>query len=224
MLFRQCKFWCKCSALCYRSTSLRKVKSRNQIPFAAIPLLFAVQQVSEGFVWLALSNPAFEKYGSASSYIFLFFAQVVWPIWVPFSVLILSPKEKRNQLQKSYVAAGAIVSLYLAYCLLNFPVRAYILGYHIAYEQSYPEAPALFIGALYLIATIAPILFSRISSMRLLGIMILTSYILTALFYSDYIISVWCFFAAIISVVVLAIVAKFEPLPEVSPDRILPFN
>ncbi|MHB1278046.1 MAG: DUF6629 family protein [Bacteroidia bacterium] len=204
--------------------SLKKVQSPNQFPFASIPLIFAVQQAFEGFVWLSFSNPAFEEYGSGSSYIFLLFAQVVWPVWVPYSILILSPKEQRTWLQKGFLLAGTVVSVYLGYCLLNFPVKVYILGYHIAYDQSFPAKPALFIGALYLLATIAPILFSRLSRMWVLGILILISYLVTALLYSDYIISVWCFFAAIIGVVILAIVAKFKSLPQEKPDIMLPVN
>ncbi|HCS21738.1 MAG TPA: hypothetical protein DIW47_14465 [Bacteroidetes bacterium] len=157
-----------------------------------------------------MTNPAFEHYESGAAYIFLFFAQVLWPVWVPFSLLLLSPKGQRSWIQKAFVAIGTIVSLYLGYCLLNFPIKALHIGYHIAYDQSYPSKPALFIGALYLIATIAPILFSRISRMWILGTMILISYLITAVFYSGYIISVWCFFAAIISVVILMIVKKFK--------------
>jgi hypothetical protein len=39
--------------------SLRKSESRSHIMFASIPLLFAAQQFTEGFVWLSFINPKF---------------------------------------------------------------------------------------------------------------------------------------------------------------------
>jgi len=109
---------------------------------------------------------------------------------------------------KLLVAAGAVVSIYLGYCLLSYPVDAKIIGYHISYGQYYHVKPADLIGMLYIIATIAPAFFSGIKRMRYLGIAILISYIMTKIFYTDYIVSVWCFFASVISIAVLAIIHK----------------
>jgi hypothetical protein len=192
--------------------SVKKAKSPSQVVFASIPLIFAVQQITEGFLWLSLSNSSYSYLQSFTTYAFLFFAQVVWPVWVPFSILKLEPKERRRKLGKILVGIGALVSVYLAYCLFTFPVEAKIVGYHISYEQNYPDAISRYCGFLYIVATIAPPFFSHVRRMWMLGATILISYIITTLFYTDYIVSVWCFFASIISIAVYAILYELNNL------------
>lgn len=191
--------------------SIKKVKQPSQYAFACIPLLFAIQQYSEGFLWLSLTNPFYSSLQQITTYVFLFFAQVVWPIWVPFSILLLTEKEKRKSAEKILLLIGCLVSLYLAYCLLLYNVEAKITGHHIAYGQNYPAGLSNYGGALYIIATIVPPLLSPIRKMWTLGAAILISYIITTLFYTDYIVSVWCFFASIISISVYLIMFNVSP-------------
>lgn len=190
--------------------SIKKAKQPSQVLFASIPLIFAVQQFTEGFLWLSLTNPGYSSLQQASTYIFLFFAQVVWPFWVPFSLLMLTEKEKRRSIEKILVLIGGIVSLYLAYCLLSFKVEAQVTGYHIAYGQDYPAGLSLYGGLLYVMATIFPPFFSPIKRMWMLGAAILISYIITNVFYTDYIVSVWCFFASVISAAVFLVMYQIN--------------
>jgi len=190
--------------------SIKKTQQPSQIPFASIPFVFGIQQITEGFVWLSLTDPAYAAMQSAATYIFLFIAQIVWPVWVPFSVAILEKKTERKKLERVIVLLGAVVSIYLAYCLLTFHVEARILGKHISYLQEYPQGPKHYGGILYIIATVVPPFFSPLKRMWSLGLSILISYIITTIFYEDYITSVWCFFAAVISVTVLGVMQEVK--------------
>jgi hypothetical protein len=190
--------------------TITKTQSRSQLSLAFIPLIFAVQQFSEGFLWLSLLHPGFAFLQQITTYLFLFFAQVVWPFWVPFSVLKIETDPKRKNVGKILVGIGAVVSVYLAYCLLVFHVDARIDNYHITYEQSYPKVLRYFGGGLYLIATIAPSFFSSLKYMWLIGLSILISYIITTVFYEGYMVSVWCFFASIISLAVFFVVREMK--------------
>ena len=194
--------------------SIKKSETRSQVIFASIPLIFAIQQITEGFLWLALSNPDFAFLKWPTTYIFLFFAQIVWPFWVPFSILKLEKEQRRKKVKPVLMIIGAIVSLYLAYCLILFHVEAKIIGMHISYEQNYPAEISRYGGLLYIIATIVPPFFSSIKKMWTLGTAILISYIMTTIFYIDYIVSVWCFFASIISIVVFAILYEMKKISE----------
>ncbi|MDZ4759187.1 MAG: DUF6629 family protein [Bacteroidota bacterium] len=194
--------------------SIKKVRSPSQNAFASIPLIFALQQITEGFVWLSFTHASFAFVQEASTYIFLFFAQIIWPIWVPYSILILKKKEKRQKIEKLLVGVGGVVSLYLAYCLWCYPVEAKAIGYHISYSQHYPSQFSLYGGVLYIIATIVPPFFSNIKRMWALGTAILISYIITAIFYEAYIISVWCFFASVISIAVYAVMHRIKTSDE----------
>jgi hypothetical protein len=186
--------------------SIRKVHSSSQLFFASIPLIFAIQQVSEGFLWLALQNPKFAPLQQITTYLFLFFAQVLWPVWVPYAIMKLETNKRRRKIGRIFVGIGAIVSVSLAFCLLNFPPEAKIVGRHILYVQGIARPFIRYGCILYAVATIVPPFFSSIRRMWILGLLILVSYVISAIFYMDYIVSVWCFFASIISISIYAII------------------
>ncbi len=189
---------------------VRKVKIPSQLFFASIPVIFAIQQFSEGFLWLSLTRPAFAEFKMSMTFLFIFFAQIVWPFWVPFAVMMIKPASERNIFGKILLLCGSSVSLYLGYCLLNFPVNPRIDGMHIAYDQSYPPSVALICGILYVLATVFPPFFTRIKKMWMLGMAILISYVFTTIFYNDYLVSVWCFFASVISIAVYTVVQELN--------------
>ena len=190
--------------------SKRKTTSPSQTYFAGIPLIFGAQQITEGFVWLSLTGNAYASLQQVATYTFLFIAQVVWPLWVPYSILKLQPKEQRRRSEYVLVAMGAIVSVYNSYCLLHFTVKAEIMEHHISYKQDYPTALLPYIGFLYIAATIFPPFLSRVSGMWMLGTSVLISYLITTLFYVHATVSVWCFFASIISAAIYAIMSKIH--------------
>ncbi|PBQ30537.1 hypothetical protein CNR22_01715 [Sphingobacteriaceae bacterium] len=190
--------------------SIKKSQHSSQLLFASIPLIFGIQQISEGFVWLSLTYQGWSFLRWPMTYTFLFFAQIVWPFWVPYSILKLERDRKRKQIERILTVLGASVSLYLAYCLISYYVEAKILGLHISYQQDYPAGLSRYGGVLYVIATIVPPFFSGIKRMWSVGMAILISYIITAIFYEDYIVSVWCFFASVISITVLAVMHQIK--------------
>jgi hypothetical protein len=190
--------------------SIKKTHHRSQLLFATIPLIFGVQQIAEGILWLSLPNPDYVNTQKISTYIFLFFAQILWPLWVPIAILLLEKNATRKNIQMVLVGGGIVVGLYLAYCLISFNVEAKIIGYHIAYLQDYPSSLRKYVVILYALATIAPSFFSHIKKMWMLGISILISYIVTAIFYEHYILSVWCFFSSIISLSIYAIMVEIS--------------
>lgn len=185
-----------------------KIISPAQKPFAAIPFLFAIQQFMEGFVWLSLTNPNFATWHLPATYVFLIFAQVVWPVWVPFSILKLEPKENPKKILRVFFYLGTLVSIYLAYCLFAYPVQSDIADYHIRYTLSFPVIMIPASGLLYFIPiTISPFV-SSVKRMNFLGFAILGSYIVTILYYQEHVISVWCFLAAILSVLVFSVLSS----------------
>src|SRR6185312_1930389 len=190
--------------------SIKKVKQPSQFIFASIPLVFALQQITEGFLWLALTNPAYAFIQQATTYTFLFFVQVVWPIWVLLAMLLLEKDERRKKIQKIFLATGILVSTYLAYCLVTFTPIASNIGYHITYQQNYLKGFSRYGGLLYMLATVVSPLFSSVKKMWAIGTTILISYIITDIFYENYITSVWCFFASIISISVFWVMYKIN--------------
>jgi hypothetical protein len=188
--------------------TIKKTRHQSQLFFASIPFIFGLQQITEGILWVTLPNPDFVNTQKVFTYVFLFLAQIVWPIWVPIAILFLEKQSSRKNLQKVLVLAGIIVGGYLGYCLLMFDVEAKIEGQHITYFQDYPLVYRNYGIVFYALATIAPPFFSHIKRMWMLGATILVSYVVTAVFYEHYVLSVWCFFSSIISLSIYAILME----------------
>ena len=175
-------------------------------PFAIIPLIFAFQQFTEGFLWLALKgkiDPAWEHIFTHS---FITIAQVVWPFWVPFSISLLEQNPKRKKIFYFLIAIGCMISLSIAYRLLFYPAYSTIEQHHISYHLAFPVT-IHYLGAIcYCIVILAPPFVSSVKRMHLLGTFAFVSFIAAEIFYTKYVISVWCFFAAIISVAVYIVI------------------
>lgn len=190
--------------------SLRKAQNSSQRSFASIPLLFSIQQISEGVLWTTIGNPAFHSTQQLTAYIFLLFAQVVWPIWIPSVILNLEEQEKRKRLLKVFAGIGLVVAVFLCYHLFALPLAVKAQNHHISYHQEFSKEIKLIIGIVYVFATIFPAFYSSVKGMWKLGLLVSISYLLTAAFYNEYFISVWCFFAAIISLMIYFILHRIE--------------
>ncbi|CAD5265323.1 MULTISPECIES: DUF6629 family protein [unclassified Imperialibacter] len=186
--------------------TLRKVKDARQIPFAAIPLMFAAQQVSEGLVWIGLANPEHAAWSRFPVYIFLVFAQVIWPFWIPFAVFKMEKDSVRKRFLAAFLVVGLIFSSYILYCLFAFDVSAEISVGHIHYSLDFPYAFTWISSVLYAIPTVVSLFVSSVKRLYTLGVCIALSYLVARWFFLGFVISVWCFFAAILSFIILWIV------------------
>ncbi len=178
---------------------LKKIHHPSQIVFASIPLFFGIQQIAEGCLWIALPNPNYFVLRQISTYVFLMMADVLWPVIIPIAVLFMEKDEKRKRALWVFLFLGIILSLYYSSCLLLFHVFPKIERYHIKYYTDFPKSLAMAAFILYLIVTIPPLFISSIKRMQLFGILMFLSCLITALFFTQYLTSVWCFFAALIS-------------------------
>lgn len=187
---------------CIGVITVREVHKPSQLVFASIPLFFGIQQFAEGFLWLTIPRPEYQDVQKITTYIFLIMAQVLWPMMIPLSVLFMEEVKKKRKYLWVLLAMGLSVSLYYAYCLTFLNVTPQISGYHIHYQNDFPKWMANPVFAVYLIASITPLFISSIKRTRLLGVLMFLSCLISALFFRQYLTSVWCFFAAFISGVI----------------------
>ena len=187
-----------------------------KLPFAVIPIFFAVQQFSEGILWLALQHPGYENWRRTSTIFFLIFAQVVWPFWVPLSIYLVEKKQPAKNILKLFSIVGGLLSICLLYRILEFPVTASIDCRHILYSLVVPGYWVVPVDIMYLSVTILPPFISTAKRTNLLGIIMILSLVISELFYTKDLISVWCFFAAILSSVVIYVLRKM-PKPVLMP-------
>ena len=182
--------------------TLKKIHKPSQILFACIPLFFGFQQFAEGFVWLTLPMPDHILFLKIFVYIFLITAQVIWPVMIPLSVLLMEKSNKKKETLKVLLLIGVALSMYYAFCLLNFHINPRIEGFHIIYYNDFPESLSMIATIIYLIVTIPPLFISSVNRTHLLGILMTFSCIVSVIFFKQYLTSVWCFFAALISGVI----------------------
>ena len=194
--------------------TLKSARHKRELPFAAIPILFAIQQLIEGVVWLSFSDGA-ALLNSVMTQVYSFFSHVLWPIYVPVAVLMLEPPGWRRRALRVFVAAGSAVGLYLLYFLFAFPIISRPTGQHIEYVS--PHFFAAITMSLYLLSTTISPLLSTHRMVQVFGILALLSFGAAYYFYAFWFISVWCFFAALLSTVVyLHFLPRFNELKEVS--------
>ena len=182
--------------------TVKKIHHPTQLIFGSIPLFFGIQQINEGFLWLTFRHPEFGHYQKIITDIFLIMADVLWPFLIPLAVLLMEKNYRKKIILKILLFFGISLSLYYTFCLFFFHVTPKIMGYHIKYDNDFPKSLGLIAFGIYLLVTITPLFVSSIKRTHLLGILMFLSCLVTALFFTQYLTSVWCFFAAIISAVI----------------------
>ena len=182
------------------TVTTRRASRRPELPYALIPVLFGLQQLIEGALWLTFPVKA-PLLNTALTHAFSFFSHVLWPLYVPVAVLLLEPTPWRRKALVAIALAGATVSLYLLYFLVRLSIVAEPSGGHIAYIS--PHFYALAAMGLYLLGTCVSSLFSSHRSVRWFGAAAFISFVGAYAFYAFWFISVWCFFAALLSGLVL---------------------
>jgi hypothetical protein len=178
--------------------TLRRVEHRRDWALALIPVLFAIQQVTEGVVWLTLSGRA-PGLQVVATQVYSVFSHVLWPIYVPWAVWLAEPPGSRRRVLAAFGVTGIAVGLFLLYGMFANPIVAHAVGQHIDYESPHFYLAAVLV--LYLAATtVSPMLSSHVW-VRWFGALALVASAAAYVAYAQWFISVWCFFAAALSVV-----------------------
>ena len=188
------------TALCAVGVAtIRMTSRRAEIALAMIPLLFGIQQLTEGMIWLSFQNNS-PLPNTPLTFVYSLFSHVLWPIFIPFAVALLETVPWRKKAIEACQIAGAAVGLYLLYFIVQFPVTSEILGKHIAYES--PHFYIVPVMLIYLIAACVSCLLSSSRVMQIFGVLSLATFLGAYAIHVATLFSVWCFFAAILSFMV----------------------
>jgi hypothetical protein len=190
--------------------TVRKARKPTQRLFSGIPLLFGLQQFAEGVLWVTLRSSGHDWLQNGATYTFLIMALVIWPVTIPLSMWFMEEVKKRKKILAGFIVTGGIVSLFYTFSLIFYDVTPQISGSHIQYVDEFPQIPVNIAFLLYLASTIVPLFVSSVRRMWLFGFLITISFLVAAIFFSQYLASVWCFFAALLSVVIYYILHKSQ--------------
>lgn len=177
--------------------AVRKPKE-NEWLYAGIPFFFALMQLIEGAQWLFLRSG---QGSQVLGYAFLLFAFFFWPTYIASAVYLMEPSRKRKKILQWFVAAGVVSALVMLPVYLSEVLVVEAASGHIRYAIFIP----LFGISSLLYTAIgcgAPLL-SSFRWVRVFGAALLISFGVALWFYAQAFASVWCFFTAVLSVLVL---------------------
>lgn len=187
---------------------VNKVAEIRVIPLALIPFFFSFQQFCEGMVWLSFRYHGMAPFRQTFGYMYLILAQSFWPMFVPFSIWFMEKNLIRRYILGVLMCVGLVVGSYLGYQISGFPIKIMPVHKHMVYLPYGGQVKLFNNGALYFLATVVPSFLSSMPGMIAFGFAILTSFSLSVLFFQNAIISVWCYFAAILSMIIYLIIRK----------------
>ncbi len=182
--------------------TLTKVKHRRELLFASLPVLFAVHQFMEGFVWLGLDGILSSAVAHDMGAAFLLYAQGILPFLMPLSVLLFEPDAKSRKRMRPFLLIGTGTTLYILWALTAFPFQVYLKNHSIVYLNAGTDNTAL--AVLYVIATCGSLFFSRVRDMVIFGTANLVILLIVMAVKRYAFTSLWCAYAAAASVIILA--------------------
>ena len=190
-------------------------------PLALVPFFFGVQQFVEGLEWTAIDRGTIEPLATIGGLGFLFFAYCFWMIWIPWSAWSISRSTDSKGLQRrlkwvAIVATVLGIAFYLP-MLFNPPaIQPAVhsngrLLYDIAslhsifhnFVNTEPVGELVYWGFIVL-----PLIAVSDKAVKLFGALIFVSIFLTWATYSATFNSVWCFYCAVLSIIVIWIVNR----------------
>ncbi|MBR0551701.1 hypothetical protein J7S20_04190 [Sphingomonadaceae bacterium LXI357] len=177
---------------------MREVKRSRALLFGATPLLFALHQFVEAFVWLGLEGRIGTTAFEWAVFLFMLYAQGILPLLMPLAVLLLEPRGWRRHAIAACTALGAVVFARATYAVLARPTRAVIEHHSIAYHNAGTDAA--WIAGAYVVATCAALLLSSHRVVRWFGIANVIGLTIVLLVKGYAFTSVWCLYAAVLSI------------------------
>lgn len=177
----------------------RHVTSPRQRALAALPVVFGLHQLIETFVWWELQGQVSQCTGDMATYAYLAIALYVVPLIVPWAFLRLGVGRSRA-LDVTFVVAGVVTVAVCAQLMgLHVPDRR-IDGHQITYfaGQYIPDH----VLPVYAVACLGPALLAKSRPLQLFGVLNLIAVATLAALNQGGVISLWCVWAALTSVLI----------------------
>jgi hypothetical protein len=133
---------------------------------------------------------------------FMLYAQGLLPFLLPLSVLLFEPTAKRRRRMLPFLVIGGLTALYILWALTAFPSQVFVEGNSIVYIN--PATNNMAVAVVYVIATCGSLFFSEVTDMIIFGAANLVILLAVLVVKSYAFTSLWCAYAAVASVIVLA--------------------
>jgi hypothetical protein len=179
--------------------------------WALVPVLFGLQQAFEGQVWQELDA------GDVSAAVpfalgFHFFSHFLWLWWLPLSSYLVEPGKIRKRVFGGCAIFGTFAGT-LVYSAMLFnsewmsvAVREHSITYDFSFPYRSPTHLPITPAALYAVTILVPLLFSSHRLIRIFGVLAVLSSVLASEAFGYAYVSVWCFFAAVLSLYLVCMI------------------
>jgi hypothetical protein len=180
--------------------TLAEVKHRREVLFAAMPILFALHQFTEGFVWLGIDGklPPIVTHDAGAAYVL--YAQGLLPFVFPLSILLIEPTRRRRRRMLDFTLLGGALAVYILWGLIAYPVQVYAQARGIVYLNQMTTTTV--VAVLYVVATCGALFFSGFRLLVVLGWLNLIGLLVVMLVRRYEFTSIWCAYAAVVSVII----------------------
>lgn len=180
--------------------TLRHVREPRALLFAAVPMLFAMHQFTEGLVWLGLDGEIGPVALDHATFLFMFYAQGILPFLMPVAVLLMEPPGRRRKAIMALTFLGAFVCAWMIYGLIFFESTCFVEQHSIAYRN--PLTGNFWVSLLYIVATCGALVLSSHRVVGWYGVLNIIGLTIAQIVKEFAFASVWCFYAATLSIVI----------------------
>lgn len=148
--------------------TLIEVKHRREFLLAAMPLLFALHQFTEGFVWLGLDHRLPPMVAHDVGAAFVLYAQGLLPFLLPLGVFLIEPTRDKRRRMLGFSILGGALGVYLLWGLIAYPLKISAGDNGIVYLNRITTTTL--VAVLYVIATCGALFFSGFRPFGLAGV------------------------------------------------------
>lgn len=198
-------------------TTVRLVRDRRELWFASLPLIFGIHQILEGIIWRQVDQSTELSVRSPAVEAWLFIAWFLLPIWLPLSVRAFEPDQRKRTWMTALAVLGAITGTFLYLSSMAYATDVIVNGHHLEYRL--PFHPGWPMGIPYVTATCLPLLLSSRRFVNRFGVAMVLSMGVSVAIAAKEFSSVWCFFAALLSISLLVhylLERHTQPMPMIA--------
>ncbi len=177
--------------------TLRKVSISNEVVFASLPLLFAIHQFAEGFVWLGVGGYVGPRALDIASGIFIYYAQGLLPFLIPLAIWLIEKDGYRKKIVGILAILGFSLAVYTMWGLSTMPSSVSVIDNTLFYKN--PATANIYDALIYIVTTCGALMLSSSIAIQLFGFLNLIGLSIIFIVKPYGFTSLWCLYSAVIS-------------------------
>lgn len=187
---------------------------RRYLTFAAFPALFGIQQIFEGFLWRSMEDPGVPA-SHAAAMAFLLFAYLLWPVLTPLALFLI---EDRTWLRRVFLGVTVFGGAYGLLLFAPLVVNPDWLSVELARNSILYNPQPIYgdlvsntvLRVIYAAVICLPLFASTAPGVRVFGVLVTLSVLLTFLFATYAFTSIWCYLAAVVSAYIAVLMFRLR--------------